>query len=77
MSFKHIIDKERCKRCVLCVTVCPKKGLELSDEANSMGYFSAPQARPENCVFCTTCCLICPDVAITITKSAEETEEQT
>ncbi|MFC1813825.1 ferredoxin family protein [Thermodesulfobacteriota bacterium] len=76
MKYKHIIDKERCKGCGLCVIVCPKTVLELSEEVNAMGYFPAHQARPEDCVHCTTCCLICPDVAISIFKQAEETAEQ-
>ena len=75
MKYKHIIDQERCKGCGLCVIVCPKNVLELSEEVNAMGYFPAVQARPEKCIFYTTCCLICPDVAITITKQAEETVE--
>jgi 2-oxoglutarate ferredoxin oxidoreductase subunit delta len=76
MAYEHIIDDERCKGCELCVTVCPKKVLELSDESNTMGYFSVYQARPEDCVFCTTCCIMCPDVAITINKIVEDTAEQ-
>ena len=76
MKYKHIIDKERCKGCGLCVIVCPKNVLELSEEVNAMGYFPAYQARPEDCVHCTTCCLICPDVAISIFKQTEETTEQ-
>ena len=39
MPYKHTIDNNRCKGCGLCVTVCPKNVLELSDEVNSMGYF--------------------------------------
>ena len=76
MAYEHIIDDERCKGCELCVTVCPKKVLELSDESNAMGYFPVKQARPEDCVFCTTCCIMCPDVAITINKIVEDTAEQ-
>ena len=74
MAYKHIIDNDRCKGCGLCVTICPKKVLEMSEEVNSMGYFPVYQARPDDCVFCTTCCIMCPDVAITIIKVVEETE---
>ena len=74
MSYKHIIDIERCKGCGLCVEVCPKKVLELSDKVNSKGYFPAVQARPKDCVFCTTCCIMCPDVAIAILEILENLE---
>ncbi len=75
MGYKHIIDKNMCKGCGLCVAVCPKKVLELSEEVNAMGYFPVHQARPDDCVFCTTCCIMCPDVAITINKTVEEATE--
>jgi 2-oxoglutarate ferredoxin oxidoreductase subunit delta len=74
MAYRHIIDIDRCKGCGLCVTVCPKKVLEMSEEVNSMGYFPVYQARSDDCIFCTACCIMCPDVAITITKVVEETE---
>jgi len=74
MAFSHHIDENRCKGCGLCVTVCPKNVLEISEQVSPKGYFPAFQARPEDCIFCALCCVMCPDVAITIT---EETEEKT
>jgi len=76
MAYRHFIDGERCKGCGLCVTVCPKKVLEISGEGNAMGYFPAYQARPEDCVRCTACCIMCPDVAITITETVEDRAQQ-
>ena len=73
MGYQHIIDKERCKGCGLCVNVCPKNVLELSSEVNTRGYFPAYQARPKDCIYCTACCIMCPDVAITIVEVEEET----
>ena len=74
MAFSHHIDEDRCKGCGLCVTVCPKNVLEISEQVSPKGYFPAFQARPEDCIFCALCCVMCPDVAVTIT---EETEEKT
>lgn len=68
MSYNHFIQIDRCKGCGLCVDVCPKGVLDMSNEVNTKGYFPAYQARPEDCVFCAICCVMCPDVAITITE---------
>ena len=72
MAFSHHIDENRCKGCGLCVTVCPKNVLEISEQVSPKGYFPAFQARPEDCIFCALCCVMCPDVAITITEKTEE-----
>ena len=57
------------------MAVCPKNVLELSEEVNAMGYFPVYRARPEDCIYCSTCCIMCPDVAITIVKDVEESQE--
>ena len=72
MAYAYHIDKERCKGCGLCVSICPKNVLEISNKVNAKGYFPAYQARPEDCNFCAMCCVMCPDVAIEITEIAEE-----
>ena len=72
MSYLHVIENDRCKGCGLCVIVCPKKVLEISEKVNTKGYFPAYQARPEDCIYCAMCCTMCPDVAITITEIADE-----
>ena len=75
MGYEHVVDKEKCKGCGLCVSVCPKNVLEISDLVNAIGYFPVYQARPEDCIFCTLCCMMCPDVAIAVNKTAEDTAE--
>ena len=72
MTYEHIIDKERCKGCGLCVAACPKNVLEISGEVNLKGYFPAYRARPEDCIFCAICATVCPDVAVTINEIAGE-----
>jgi 2-oxoglutarate ferredoxin oxidoreductase subunit delta len=76
MGYKFQIDQDRCKGCGLCVSICPKKVLELSEEVNARGYFPAYQARPDDCNFCALCCVMCPDVAITISEIVEDTTAQ-
>ena len=68
MEFKYNIDILRCKGCGLCVSVCPKEVLAMSDITNAKGYFTVHQTHPENCVRCSVCCLMCPDVAIEIKR---------
>ena len=72
MAYCYTLDVERCKGCGLCVTVCPKDVLEISDKVSAKGYFPAFQARPEKCIYYATCCRMCPDVAITITETVED-----
>ena len=76
MANKHIIDKDCCKGCGICVDACPKNVLEISDELNTKGYYPAFQARPEDCIFCAICCTMCPDVAIAISEIEEEKAAQ-
>jgi 2-oxoglutarate ferredoxin oxidoreductase subunit delta len=74
MAFVYRIDENRCKGCGLCVAVCPKNVLEISEQVSPKGYFPAYQARPEDCITCAVCCVMCPDVAITITETETETQ---
>ncbi len=67
------LDKERCKGCYLCVSVCPKELIKVSDTLNQKGYYPAEftEAGMEDqnirkCTACATCAVICPDVAIEV-----------
>ena len=57
---QHVINREWCKACGICVHFCPKKVLEL-DECDK-----AIAARPQDCVCCRLCEMMCPDLAIEV-----------
>jgi len=65
---KIVIDKERCKGCQLCMEICPKKLIQLSDEFNEKGYHFVFFDGSEGCTGCTMCGRICPDIAIEVYK---------
>jgi len=65
MAGKIIIDIERCKGCGLCVAVCPKNAIVISNKSNKTGYFPA-QAKNTDCTGCAMCAIICPDAAIEV-----------
>ena len=57
---QHLINREWCKGCGICVELCPKKVLELDDQEKVIA------ARPEDCVAWKQCEIHCPDLAIEI-----------
>jgi len=57
---EHVINREWCKGCGICVHFCPKNVLELDEEDKVV----AP--RREDCICCKMCELRCPDLAIEI-----------
>jgi 2-oxoglutarate ferredoxin oxidoreductase subunit delta len=66
---KITIDKNLCKGCGLCVTVCPKGILKLSEnELNDKGYSPVEITDMESCTACASCAKMCPDVVFTIEK---------
>ena len=57
---------EICKSCGFCITVCPKKVLEIGQKVNSKGYQYAEAKNPEDCIGCGLCATMCPDAAIEV-----------
>ncbi|MCL2103292.1 MAG: ferredoxin family protein [Syntrophorhabdaceae bacterium] len=60
------IDFERCKACELCVSVCPRKCIEIGKKINRHGYPASVFARPEDCTGCALCAETCPDACIRV-----------
>ena len=65
---RAIFDENVCKGCGLCVTVCPKKIVELKDHFNAKGYRPAGLSDESKCIGCAFCATICPDCVITVEK---------
>lgn len=67
------IDKNLCKGCSLCVSVCPKNVIEISKtNMNAKGYLVAEPVRNEDCINCKFCGQICPDMCIVVEKTVKE-----
>jgi 2-oxoglutarate ferredoxin oxidoreductase subunit delta len=61
------IDRESCKGCYLCISVCPNNMIKISEELNQKGYYPAEfKEKNKKCTGCTLCATICPDVAIEV-----------
>ncbi len=67
--FKVNVDLSLCKGCGICVELCPRKALALSNELSPRGY-RYPVLNGE-CVGCRTCMMYCPDFAISVEEVGE------
>lgn len=61
-------DRERCKGCELCASVCPKKIIVMDEKINKKGYKVATVLEMDKCIGCATCARICPDTVIKVYK---------
>ncbi len=62
------IDKEKCKGCFLCVSVCPKGLIKAGKGLNKKGFTFAEFGDASFCVGCSMCAIICPDCCIEVYK---------
>ncbi len=65
---KVTFNTDMCKGCGLCVTVCPKHIIYLSDTLNKKGYSAATVAEMDKCIGCASCATMCPDCIITVER---------
>ena len=65
----HIINRDWCKGCGICVELCPKNVLALDDNEK------VTVANPGACICCKLCELRCPDVAIEVETEEDDTSE--
>jgi len=65
-KFNVLVNGVWCKGCSLCIGVCPKNVLGLSDR------LKAEAVNQENCIGCRQCENICPDLAITVQENESE-----
>lgn len=67
------INQRRCKGCKLCVSVCPKKILELDKNSlNSKGYHPVFITDLDKCIRCAFCATICPDSVFELSEQDNE-----
>lgn len=65
------IDANRCKACRLCIDVCHRHLLDLSEELNAKGYHPIAVHDPEECTACALCGIVCPEGSIAVYKVAK------
>ena len=66
---KVTFNEELCKGCGLCVSVWPKKILEISKtKSNDKVYFVAQMTDQSQCIACAFCATMCPDCVIKVEK---------
>ncbi len=65
---KVTINEFYCKGCELCVSVCPKHVLKLSEVRLNAGGYNPVEAISDDCIACTSCARMCPEAAITVEK---------
>jgi 2-oxoglutarate ferredoxin oxidoreductase subunit delta len=62
---EHLINRDWCKGCGICVHFCPKQVLELDNDNKAVA------AHPEKCIACHLCEYLCPDLAIVVLTKKE------
>lgn len=65
---KIIIDKEKCKGCLLCVNICPKGMIKPGKALNKKGFTFVEFKDDAGCLGCKMCAVVCPECCIEVYK---------
>ncbi|MFH1856869.1 MAG: ferredoxin family protein [Candidatus Omnitrophota bacterium] len=65
------INKEFCKGCKLCISVCPKHSIKLSKALNKKGVYAVEFIEDGTCTGCAQCAMMCPEAAIEVERDDE------
>jgi len=65
---KAVIQREKCKGCLLCVEVCPRGLLVADGTLNTKGITPVKVKKGAPCSGCALCALVCPECAIEVWK---------
>lgn len=65
---KITIDKEKCKGCLLCISVCPKGLIKPGNKLNKQGVKPVMFFADAECLGCSMCAIICPDCCVEVYK---------
>jgi len=65
---KIVIDSEKCKGCLLCISFCPKGSLAADNKFNRKGVKPVKFKNNADCLGCAMCAIICPDCCIEVWK---------
>ncbi|MGA2368484.1 MAG: 4Fe-4S dicluster domain-containing protein [Dehalococcoidia bacterium] len=74
-----VIEKDKCKACLYCISVCPREIIGISKEINRFGvnYAELIAEKAFICTGCKACAIMCPDLAITIYHRSSPDDDTT
>jgi 2-oxoglutarate ferredoxin oxidoreductase subunit delta len=65
---KITVNADKCKGCLLCISVCPKGLIVVDQRLNKKGLKPVKFNDTSECLGCALCALICPDCCVEVYK---------
>ncbi|MFA4842450.1 MAG: 4Fe-4S dicluster domain-containing protein [Candidatus Omnitrophota bacterium] len=62
------INSDKCKGCLLCISVCPKGLIAKTKKLNKLGVNFVEFRDNGECAGCSMCAVICPDCCIEVLR---------